>query len=187
MASTGDIRNGLCFVYNNDIYQVVEFQHVKPGKGAAFVRTKMKSMTNGRVLENNFPSGHKIDVVRVERRKSQFLFADEAGYNFMDNESFEQFTIPESMIENPKLLKEGSEAEILFHAEKDLPLTVELPLHVVLKVVYAEHGVKGDTATNATKLATLETGGEIKVPLFVNEGDLIKIDTRTNSYIERAK
>jgi elongation factor P len=187
MATTGDIRNGLCFVYNNDIYTVVEFQHVKPGKGAAFVRTKMKSMTNGRVLENNFPSGHKIDVVRVERRKSQYLFQDEAGYNFMDNESFEQFTIPEGMIENAKLMKEGTEAEILFHAEKEMPLTVELPLHVVLQVTYTEPGLKGDTATNAMKTATLETGAEIKVPLFVNEGDLIKIDTRTNSYIERAK
>jgi elongation factor P len=187
MASTGDIRNGLCFVYNNDIYTVVEFQHVKPGKGAAFVRTKMKSMTNGRVLENNFPSGHKIDVVRVERRKSQYLFQDEGGFNFMDNESFEQFVIPEAMIENSKLMKEGTEVEILFHAEKELPLTVELPLHVVLQITYTEPGIKGDTATNAMKAATLETGGEIRVPLFVNEGDLIKIDTRTNSYIERAK
>lgn len=187
MASTSDIKNGLCFVYNNDIYTVVEFQHVKPGKGAAFVRTKMKSMTNGRVLENNFPSGHKIDVVRVERRKSQYLFQDESGYNFMDNESFEQFTIPEEMIENAKLMKEGTEAEILFHAEKELPLTVELPLHVVLQITYTEPGLKGDTATNAMKNATLETGAQIRVPLFVNEGDLIKIDTRTNSYIERAK
>lgn len=187
MASTSDIKNGLCFVYNNDIYTVVEFQHVKPGKGAAFVRTKMKSMTNGRVLENNFPSGHKIDVVRVERRKSQYLFQDESGFNFMDNESFEQFSIPEEMIENSKLMKEGTEAEILFHAEKELPLTVELPLHVVLQITYTEPGIKGDTATNTMKNATLETGGEIRVPLFVNEGDLIKIDTRTNSYIERAK
>lgn len=187
MATTGDIRNGLCFVYNNDIYTVVEFQHVKPGKGAAFVRTKMKSMTNGRVLENNFPSGHKIDVVRVERRKCQYLFQDESGFNFMDNESFEQFVIPEDMIENAKLMKEGTEVEILFHAEKELPLTVELPLHVVLQVTYAENAIKGDTATNAMKNATLETGAEIRVPLFVNEGDLIKIDTRTNSYIERAK
>ena len=187
MATTGDIKNGLCFVYNNDIYTVVEFQHVKPGKGAAFVRTKMKSMTNGRVLENNFPSGHKIVVVRVERRKSQYLFQDENGYNFMDNESFEQFTIPEGMIENAKLMKEGTEAEILFHAEKELPLTVELPLHVILQVTYTENAIKGDTATNAMKNATLETGAEIRVPLFVNEGDLIKIDTRTNSYIERAK
>lgn len=187
MASTSDIKNGLCFVYNNDIYTVVEFQHVKPGKGAAFVRTKMKSMTNGRVLENNFPSGHKIDVVRVERRKSQYLFQDESGFNFMDNESFEQFSIPEEMIENSKLMKEGTEAEILFHAEKELPLTVELPLHVVLQITYTEPGIKGDTATNTMKNATLETGGAIRVPLFVNEGDLIKIDTRTNSYIERAK
>jgi elongation factor P len=187
MASTTDIRNGLCFTYNNDIFTVVEFQHVNPGKGAAFVRTKMKSMTNGRVLENNFPSGHKIDVVRIERRKCQYLFKDETGFNFMDNESFEQFVIQPDMIENSNLMKEGSEAEILFKAEDDTPLLVELQAHIVLQVVYTEPGLKGDTATNAMKPAKLETGAEIRVPLFINEGDLIKIDTRTNSYIERAK
>ncbi len=187
MASTADIRNGLCIEYNNDIFTIVEFQHVKPGKGAAFVRTKMKSVTTGRVLDNTFPSGHKIDVVRVERRKFQFLYPDEAGYNFMDNETFEQTTIPESMISRPELLKEGTEVEILFHAEREIPLNVELPASVTLQVTYTEPGVKGDTATNTLKPATVETGAEVKVPLFVNEGDLIRIDTSTGAYMERVK
>lgn len=187
MASTADIRNGLCIEYNNDIYAIVEFQHVKPGKGAAFVRTKMKSVTNGRVLENTFPSGHKIDIVRVERRKFQFLYPDETGYHFMDNESFEQIAMEKDMISRPELLKEGTEVEIMFHAEKDIPLTLDLPANITLKVTYTEPGMKGDTATNTYKPATVETGAEVKVPLFVNEGDLIRIDTSTGAYMERVK
>lgn len=187
MASTADIKNGLCIDWNNDIFMVVEFQHVKPGKGNAFVRTKLKSMTSGRVLENTFPSGHKIDTVRVERRKFQYLYNDESGYHFMDNDSYEQVAIDEKLLERPKLLKEGGEVEILFHAEKEIPLTVDLPQFIILEVTYSEPGVKGDTATNTLKIAKVETGAEVKVPLFVNEGDLIKIDTRTGEYIERAK
>jgi elongation factor P len=187
MASTADIKNGLCIEWNNDIFIVVEFQHVKPGKGNAFVRTKLKSMTTGRVLDNTFPSGHKIDPVRMERRKFQYLYNDESGYHFMDNETYEQVAISEKLLERPKLLKEGGEVEILFHAEKDLPLTVELPQFIVLEVTYSEPGVRGDTATNTLKIAKVETGAEVKVPLFVNEGDLIKIDTRTGEYMERAK
>lgn len=187
MASTSDIKNGLCIEWNHDIFMVVEFQHVKPGKGNAFVRTKLKSMTSGRVLENTFPSGHKIDTVRVERRKFQYLYNDESGYHFMDNDSYEQVAIDEKLLERPKLLKEGGEVEILFHAEKEIPLTVDLPQFIILEVTYSEPGVKGDTATNTLKIAKVETGAEVKVPLFVNEGDLIKIDTRTGEYIERAK
>ena len=187
MASTADIRNGLCIEYNHDIFTIVEFQHVKPGKGAAFVRTKLKSLTTGRVIDNTFPSGHKIDDVRVERRKFQFLYQDESGYNFMDNDTFEQITIDGKMLENADLMKEGSEIEILFHAAKDVPLTAELPSHVSLVVTYTEPGVRGDTATNVTKSATVETGAEIKVPIFVNEGDKIKIDTRTREYLERVR
>lgn len=187
MASTADIKNGLCIEWNNDIFIVVEFQHVKPGKGNAFVRTKLKSMTTGRVLDNTFPSGHKIDPVRMERRKFQYLYNDESGYHFMDNETYEQVAISEKLLERPKLLKEGGEVEILFHAEKDMPLTVELPQFIVLEVTYSEPGVRGDTATNTLKIAKVETGAEVKVPLFVNEGDLIKIDTRTGEYMERAK
>lgn len=187
MASTADIRNGLCMEYKNDIYTIVEFQHVKPGKGPAFVRTKLKSLTTGRVIDNTFPSGHKINEVRIERRTFQYLYNDDMGYNFMNNEDYEQVSIDEKMIDRPYLLKEGENVDMLYHAEKNIPLTIELPQYITMKITYTEPGVRGDTATNSTKPATIETGGEIRVPLFINEGDLIKIDTRTASYVERVK
>jgi len=187
MANTSEIRNGLCINYNNDVFSVVEFQHVKPGKGAAFVRTKLKSLTSGKVLDNTFPAGHKIDIVRVERRKFQYLYNDDMGYHFMDEENYEQTTIDGKMIENAQLLKEGSKAEILFNTADDLPLTIEMPQYIELKITYTEPGLKGDTATNAMKPATVETGAEIRVPLFINEGDVVKIDTRSCSYMERVK
>jgi elongation factor P len=187
MASTSEFRNGFCFEYNNDIYTIVEFLHVKPGKGAAFVRTKLKSLTNGRVLENNFPSGAKVTDVRVERRQYQFLYEEDGNYNFMNNENFDQVVIPKELINNTDLLKEGDVCEILFHAEKEVPLTCEIPVSVILEVTYTENGLKGDTATNALKPATVETGATVRVPLFVNTGDKIKINTTDNSYIERAK
>jgi elongation factor P len=184
MADTGDIRKGLCMDYNNDIYVVTDFQHVKPARGAAFVRTTMKSMTSGKSVENTL-SGHKIDVVRVERRKFQFLYKDDSGLNLMDNESYEQIAISEDMVDSPQFLKEGMDVDILYHAEKDIPLRVELPQYINVLVTYSEPGAKGDTATNASKPATIETGAVIKVPLFINEGDLIKIETLTGNYIER--
>lgn len=187
MASTSDIKNGLCMYYNNDTYSVVEFQHVKPGKGPAFVRTKLKSVTNGKVIDNTFPAGHKIDVVRVERRKFQFLYKDEMGFHFMDNESYEQVRLNENLIERPGLLKEGSDVDVLFDSQKDVALTMDMPQYVILEVTYTEPGIKGDTANNATKPATLESGAEVKVPLFINEGDKIKVDTQSSSYVERAK
>ncbi|MBK7808525.1 MAG: elongation factor P [Saprospiraceae bacterium] len=187
MASTSDIRNGLCLNYNGDIYTIVEFLHVKPGKGNAFVRTKLKSLTTGRVVENTFPAGHKIDDVRVERRKYQYLYNDENGYNFMDNETYDQVSLSAAMLERPDFLKEGSEIEILFHAEKNIPLTADMPQNIVLEVTYTEPGVRGDTATNVTKPATVETGAEVKVPIFINQGDRIKIDTKTGAYLERVK
>ena len=187
MANTSEIKNGLCIEYSNDIYKVVEFLHVKPGKGPAFVRTKLKSLTNGKVVDNTFPSSHKITIVRVERRKYQYLYKDDTGYNFMDNETYEQVSIQEAMLENPDLMKEGSEVDILFHAAKEIPLTIDMPQYIVLEIISTEPGVKGNTATNATKPAKVETGATIKVPLFINEGDKIKIDTRSRSYMERSK
>lgn len=187
MASTSDIRNGMCIEMNNDVYQVVEFQHVKPGKGAAFVRTKLKSMTTGRVLDHTIPAGHKVDDVRIERRKFQFLYSDDMGYHFMNSETFEQTRLQEEMIENPKLLKEGTEVDILYHAANNTPLTLEMPQYMILEITYTEPGVRGDTATNTLKPATVETGAEVRVPLFVNEGDLIKVDTKTGAYMERVK
>jgi len=188
MATTADFRNGLCIEFNNDLYTIVQFQHVKPGKGAAFVRTKLKSLTTGKVIENTFSAGVKVDVTRVERRPYQFLYADDMGYNFMHLETFEQVAIQEDMIENKDLYKEGQEVEIVFHADTETPLSVDLPPFVELEVTYSEPGVKGDTSSStALKPATLETGAEIMVPIFIQQGEKIKVDTRDRSYSERVK
>ena len=188
MASTADFRNGMCIKYNNDLFSIVEFQHVKPGKGPAFVRTKLKSVTTGKVIENTFSSGAKVETARIERRPYQFLYNDDLGFHFMHKETFEQFSIQEDLITYPKLLKESEEVEILFHDETETPLRVELPQFVEMEITYTEPGIKGDTtSTTALKPATIETGAEIKVPLFINNGDKIKIDTRDCSYVERVK
>lgn len=187
MASTSDIRNGMCIDYNGEIYSVVEFLHVKPGKGNAFVRTKLKSMKNGRVIENTFPAGHKINEVRIERRKFQYLYNDEMGYHFMDNDTYDQVALPIGLIDNPGLMKESMEVDVLFHAQENTPLTMEMPQYLVLEVTYTEPGLRGDTATNTLKPATVETGAEVKVPLFVNVGDKIKVETSTGAYMERVK
>ncbi len=187
MATTSDIRNGMCMEWNNDIFSVIDFQHVKPGKGNAFVRTKLKSLTTGKVLENTFPAGHKIDEVRVERRKFQYLYNDDMGYHFMNQETFEQVALQENLIDNPSLMKEGMEVDILYHADKEVPLTLEMPQYIILEVTYTEPGVRGDTATNTLKPATVETGAEIRVPLFINQGDKVKVDTASGAYMERVK
>ncbi|UII21095.1 elongation factor P [Fulvivirga ligni] len=187
MATTADFKNGLCLEYNNDLYTIVEFQHVKPGKGPAFVRTKLKSLTTGKVVENTFSAGHKVTTARIERRPHQFLYKDDLGYHFMDASTFEQAVVEEHLMDNPGLIKDGQEIDVLFHAEEEKIIGSELPAFVELTITYTEPGIKGDTATNASKPATLETGAEIQVPLFINEGDKIKIDTRTNSYSERVK
>ncbi len=188
MASTSDFKNGLCIEFNGKLYSIVQFQHVKPGKGPAFVRTKLKNLETGKVIENTFTAGVKINTVRIERRPYQYLYSDDLGYVFMHTETFDQTVIDKKLIENPLLLKEGMMVEIVFHADNEMPLTCELPPFVTMEVKYSEPGVKGDTSSStATKPATLETGLEINVPLFVNEGDLIKVDTRTVSYAERVK
>ncbi len=187
MASTADFRNGLVIEYNHDLFTIIEFQHVKPGKGPAFVRTKLKSLSTGRVLDNTFTSGHKVTTARVERRAYQFLYKDDMGFNFMDSTTFEQIPIDEKLINAPQLLKDGQEVDVLFHAEEERVLGVELPQHVILQIVYTEPGLKGDTATNATKPAELETGATIQVPLFVGQDEIIKVNTQTNSYVERVK
>lgn len=187
MATTSDIRKGMCLELNNDTWVIVEFQHVKPGKGAAFVRTKIKSLTSGRVLDHTFSAGHKVQDVRVERRKYQYLYNDDMGFNFMNTETFDQVSIDEKFIDRSDLLKEGMDVDILFHAAKEIPLTLDMPQYVIMEITYTEPGVKGDTATNSTKPATVESGAEIRVPLFVNQGDKIKIDTSNGSYVERVK
>jgi elongation factor P len=187
MASTSDIRNGLCIKFNHDIYKIVEFLHVKPGKGPAFVRTKLKSLTNGKVLDNTFSAGHKIEEVRVETHTFQYLYAEGDDFHFMNGESFEQISLNKNILDAPDLLKEGTNVMIQINTETDLPLSVDMPASVVLEVTYSEPGVKGNTSTNATKPATVETGATVNVPLFINEGDKIKIDTASGSYMERVK
>ena len=187
MASTADIKNGLCIEFNHGLYVVSEFQHVKPGKGPAFVRTKLKNVETGKVIENTFTSGHKITTARIERRAHQFLYKDDIGFHFMDSNNFEQVALQEDIIPSADLLKDGQEVEVLYHAELEKALTCDLPAFVELQITYTEPGIKGDTATNATKAATLETGAEIQVPLFINQDEIIKVDTRTRSYGERVK
>jgi elongation factor P len=187
MATTADIRNGLVINFNHDLFQITEFQHVKPGKGAAFVRTKLKSLTTGRVIDNTFNSGVTIYPVRVERRKFQFLYKDETGFNFMDQETFDQINIDEKLVDGADLMKEGQEVEILINAENEVPLSCELPPFVELEVTYAEPGIKGDTANSPKKRVEVESGAKIMVPLFIDSGEKIKVDTRTREYVERVK
>ena len=187
MATTADFKNGLCMEFNNDIFTIVEFQHVKPGKGPAFVRTKLKSLTSGKVLDNTFSSGVKINTVRVERRPYQFLYKDDAGYNFMHQETYEQINIEERIINAPDLMKEGQYVEITVHAEDERPLLCELPAYVELVISYTEPGIKGDSTTRSLKRATVETGATVQVPLFINIGDKIKVSTTEYSYSERVK
>lgn len=187
MASTADFRNGLVIEFNNELYSIVQFQHVKPGKGPAFVRTKLKNLKTGRVLDNTFSSGVKINLARVERRPYQYLYKDDMGYYFMHLETFEQVHVNEDLIDNAEFLIEGVGVEIVVHADTETILTVDLPQFVVMEVVYSEPGLRGDTATNTLKQAKVENGSVIMVPLFINVGDKIKIDTRDRSYVERVK
>ena len=187
MATTADIRNGLCIKHNEKLFQIIEFQHVKPGKGPAFVRTKMRQIESGKVLDHTFSAGHKIEPVRIENREYQYLYQEGYEFVFMNNESFEQVNIPGKMIEKPLFLQEGMTVNILFHAEEEMPLVVDLPMYIVSEVTYTEPGVKGDTATNSMKPATIATGAEVRVPLFIDNGEVIKVDTRTGIYVERVK
>ncbi len=187
MATTAEIRNGLCIKHNDKLFQIIEFQHVKPGKGPAFVRTKMRQIESGKVLDHTFSAGHKIDTVRIENREYQYLYQEGTDYIFMNNETFEQVNIPSKMIEKPLFLQEGMIVNILFHADEEMPLVVDLPMYIVSEITYTEPGVKGDTATNSMKPATIATGAEVRVPLFIDNGEVIKVDTRTGVYVERVK
>ena len=187
MATTSDIRNGLCIKYNNDIFKIVEFLHVKPGKGPAFVKTKLKSLSTGKVLENTFPAGLKIEDIRVETHKFQYLYPEGDMFHFMNTQDYNQITLQKTAIDSAELMKEGEVVTVLINTEDGLPLSVDMPASVVLEVTHTEPGVKGNTATNATKPATVETGAIINVPLFINEGDKIKIDTSKGGYLERVK
>jgi len=187
MANTSDIKKGLCIVFNNDTYKITDFQHVKPGKGPAFVRAKMKSLTSGKTLDNTFSAGHKIEEVRVETRKYQYLYPEGDTFHFMNTDDYNQITLEKETLDSPDLMKEGEVVAIIIRTSDELPLAVEMPAHVILEVSHTEPGVKGNTATNATKPAVVETGAKVNVPLFINEGDKIKIETEKGSYMERVK
>ncbi len=185
MISAGDFRNGVTFEMDGNVVQIIEFQHVKPGKGAAFVRTKIRNVISGAVTEKTFSPTEKFPTAFVERKDMQYLYQDGDLYYFMDNETYENIPISaETLGDNFKFVKENMDCKVLSY--KGNVFGVEPPFFVELEVVETDPGFKGDTATNATKPAKLETGAEIKVPLFIEEGDHIKVDTRTGEYMERA-
>jgi len=186
MATTSDFRAGMTIRFNGELWTLVEFQHVNPGNWRAFVRTKLKNLKTGRVIENRFRAGEEIDVVRIEQKEYQYLYRDGLSFVFMDNETYDQIAVPPDIIgENSRFLKEGERVTISFNGSEIVG--IELPILVELKIVQTVPGIKGDTATGGTKPATVETGATVNVPLFLNEGDIIRIDTRTGEYVERVK
>jgi elongation factor P len=187
MATTADMRSGLILKIDNSLYTVIEFGQNKTARAAAKVWAKLKGVDNARTIEVTWNSGETIFPVRVEKKAYQYLYKDDTGYSFMDNETFEQITVAESMIDAPGFLKDGQEVSVLINGETDQPMGVELPDKIVLLVTYSEPGMKGDTATRTLKPATVETGATVNVPLFVNEGELIRVNTKTGEYVERVK
>jgi elongation factor P len=187
MATTADMRSGLILKIDNNLYSVIEFGQNKTARAAAKVWAKLKGVDNSRTIEVTWNSGETIFPVRVERKPYQYLYKDDTGYSFMDNETFEQITVAETMIDAPGFLKDGQEVSVLINGETEQPMSVELPDKIVLLVTYSEPGMKGDTATRTLKPATVETGATVNVPLFVNEGELIRINTKSGEYVERVK
>lgn len=187
MINSQDIKNGTCIRMDGRLYFCVEFLHVKPGKGNTFMRTKLKDVVDGRVIERRFNIGEKLEDVRVERRPYQFLYNDGGDDIFMSQETFEQIPIHKDLVTGSAFMKEGDIVEVVSDASTETVLYAEMPIKTVLKITYTEPGLKGDTATNTLKPATLETGAEIRVPLFVNEGESVEVDTRDGSYISRVK
>ena len=187
MANTSDISRGMILKLDGSLYSVVEFGENKTARAAAKVWAKLKGVDNNRSIEKTWNSGDTIFPVRVEKKAYQFLYKDDSGYNFMDNETFEQIALAETMVDAPQFLKDGQEVSLLLNTETDLPMSVELPDKIVLQVTYSEPGVKGDTATRTLKPAKVETGTTVMVPLFVNEGELIRVNTKTGEYVERVK
>ncbi len=187
MMNAQDIKNGTCIRMDGQLYFVVEFLHVKPGKGNTFMRTKLKNVVDGRVLERRFNIGEKLEDVRVERRPYQFLYTDGGDDIFMNNETFEQVPINKELVTGSAFMKEGDTVEVVSDASTDTVLYAEMPVKTVLKITYTEPGLKGDTATNTLKPATVETGATVRVPLFINEGELIEVDTRSGEYVGRVK
>ena len=187
MATTADIRNGIILKLDGNLYSVVEFGQNKTARAAAKVWAKLKGVDNNRSIEHTWNSGDNVFPVRVERRPYQYLYKDDSGFNFMDTNTFEQIVMPETAIEHPELYKDGQECFVLVNTETELPMSIELPPNIVLRVTYSEPGVKGDTATRTFKPATVETGATVMVPLFVDSNELIRIDSKTGAYVERVK
>jgi elongation factor P len=187
MANTSDISRGLIIKLDGSLYTVVEFGENKTARAAAKVWAKLKGVDNNRTIEKTWNSGDSIFPVRVERKNYQYLYKDDTGYNFMDNETFEQVIVEEAKVDAPQFLTEGQEVSVLFNTETEQPMSVELPDKIVSRITYSEPGVKGDTATRTLKQATIATGATVMVPLFVNEGDVIRVNTKTGEYLERVK
>lgn len=185
MASTSDFRNGLMIIWKDDIWEMIDFQHVKPGKGGAFVRTRLKNVKDGRELDNTFRAGAKVEEVRVEKRPHQYLYEDDYGLHFMNTQTYEQFSLPPEQVEGMEYIKEGGDVEILFRADTNEPMRMDIPQKVELEVTKTTPGVKGDTAQGGSKPATLESGATVDVPLFINEGDVIRVSTQSNEYETR--
>ena len=185
MVTAGDFKNGLTIQFENNIYQIIEFQHVKPGKGAAFVRCKLKNLQTGAVVERTFNAGEKVPKAHVDRRRMQYLYEADGQYTFMDNETFDQVELTLDQLGDAKnFLLENMEVTIMFF--QGIVIGIDLPVAVELRVVETDPGIRGDTATGGNKPATLETGYVVKVPLFIETDDVLRIDTRTGQYIERA-
>jgi len=187
MATTSDISRGMILKLDGSLYTIVEFGENKTARAAAKVWDKLKGVDNSRTIEKTWNSGENIFPVRVEKKTYQFLYKDDSGYNFMDNETFEQITLAETMIDAPQFLKEGGEVLVSINTETEQPIIAELPEKIVVKVTYTEPGLRGDTATRTLKPATVESGATVNVPLFVNEGELIRINTKSGDYVERVK
>ena len=187
MATTADISRGMILKLDGSLYSVVEFGQNKTARAAAKVWAKLKGVDNGRSIEHTWNSGDTVFPVRVEKKDYQFLYKDDSGYTFMDTETYEQISVTPEMVDAPQFLKDGQEVSVLINTETDAPMGVELPDKIVLQVTYSEPGVKGDTATRTLKPATVETGATVNVPLFVNEGELIRVNTKSGEYVERVK
>ncbi len=187
MANTSDMRTGLIIKLENNLYTVIEFGQNKTARAAAKVWAKLKGVDNNKTIEHTWNSGDSIHTVRVEKKDYQFLYQDDTGFNFMDNETFEQVAIAEAMINAPQFLSEGQMVQILINGDTDMPMGVELPEKIEVTITYSEPGIKGDTATRTLKPATTNTGATVMVPLFINEGETIKINTKSGEYVERVK
>ena len=187
MFNAQDIKNGVCIRLDNQLYFCIEFLHVKPGKGNTFMRTKLKNVVDGRVLERRFNIGEKLEDVRVERRPYQYLYMDGDDAIFMNQETFDQIPINKEIVSGSAFMKEGDVVDVVTDASTESVLYAEMPIKTVLEVTYTEPGVKGDTATNTLKPATVESGAEVRVPLFINVGEKIEIDTRDGSYVGRVR